>query len=384
VFVTDVHEAVPSHSAASPTHEETTMTITETTLDPQALEEAGARVMSIYAGSMLSYMIDIGHSTGLTAAVGRGPGTSEELAARAALVERYVREWLGAMVTGGLVGYDPPTATYTLSPELSTVLNDGPMPLATFAAMNTHLGKHVHAVARAFREGGGVPYAAYRPEFTDLMDQISRTGFDLALVDGVLPLVDGLVPALETGALLADVCCGSGHALVVLGRRFPASTFVGFDLDEGAVDRARAEATDAGLTNVAFHVADAADLGPDHQFDAVLVFDAIHDQVDPAAVLGSIRDALKPGGVFVMKEPRAAETLEGNIGNPIAPILYSVSTLHCMTVSLAHGGAGIGTAMSESVARGLLTGAGFTIEAVHEAPGDPADGVYVSRTTGGS
>src|SRR4029079_13717552 len=114
------------------------------------------------------------------------------------------------------------------------------------------------------------------------------------------------------------------------------------------------------------------------------VFDAIHDQVDPVGVLRCIYTALKPGGVFVMKEPRAGDTLEDNIGNPVAPILYSCSTLHCMTVSLAHDGAGIGTVFGERLARQLLADAGFEAVAVEAAPGDPTDGVYITRKPSGA
>lgn len=355
------------------------MSTTAIELDPQKLEESGMQVLSLYRGSMLTYMIDLGHRTGLLATVAQGPGTSGELAARAGLHERYVREWLAAMVTGGVVTFEPATATYTLPPETGAVLTGGPLPLSVFAGLHTHLGKHLHEVARAFREGGGVPYSAYRPEFTDLMDQISRTLYDTALVDTYLPLLDGLTERLEAGITVADVACGSGHALVVLARRFPASTFVGFDLDEGAIARARAEAAGAGLTNVSYEVVDAAKLGNAGRFDVVFVFDAIHDQVDPAAVLGSIHAALAPGGVFVMKEPRAADALEDNVPNPFAPILYSMSTLHCMTVSLAHDGAGIGTMFGEGLARRLLAEAGFTDVRVEPAPGDPTDGVYIAQ-----
>jgi SAM-dependent methyltransferase len=355
------------------------MTVTETELDPQQLETWAGKVLSIYTGSMLSYMIDIGHGTGLLAVAAQGPGTSEELASRAGLHERYVREWLAAMVTGGVFEYDPATRTYALPAEAAAVLTGGPLPLAVLAGLQTHLGKHVHEVARAFREGGGVPYSAYRPEFTDVMDQIGRTLYDTALVDAYLPLVEGLAARLEAGAHVADIACGTGHALVVLARRFPASTFIGFDLDDGAIGRARAEASGAGLTNVRFEVADVATLDAAREFDLVFVFDAVHDQVDPAGVLRCIHDALKPGGVFVMKEPRAADALEDNIGNPFAPILYATSTLHCLTVSLAHDGAGIGTAFGEQLARTLLADAGFEDVTVVEAPGDPTDAVYITR-----
>jgi 2-polyprenyl-3-methyl-5-hydroxy-6-metoxy-1,4-benzoquinol methylase len=358
------------------------MTATETELDPAAIEAASAHVLQIYGDTMVNYMIDIGHRTGLLAAAAEGPATSEALAARAGLSERYVREWLATMVTGNVFTYEPATKTYTLPTAYAAVLTEGPLPFASFAQLQTHLAKHVHEVARAFREGGGVPYAAYRPEFTDVMDAISRTFFDLALVDGCVAQVPGLLEQLETGATVADVCCGTGHSLVVLGRRFPNSTFVGYDLDEGAIGRARAEASGAGLTNVQFHVCDAARLDAKDKYDAVFVFDAIHDQVEPVRVLESIHEALKPGGVLYAKEPTAADNLEDNIGNPFSPVLYGVSTLHCMTVSLAHGGAGLGTALGQGVARQLLADAGFNDVQVEPAPGDPGDAVYITRKAG--
>jgi SAM-dependent methyltransferase len=353
-------------------------TTAEATFEPQQVEEFMGRLMGIYSGSMLSYMIDIGTRTGLFTAAAAGPATSAGLAERAGLTERYVREWLAAMVTAGIFEYDPATETYTLPPAHAAALTPGPMNLAPFAQFNTHLGKHVHQVAHAFRAGGGVPYAEYRPEFMDVMDGISRGMFDTFLLDAYLPTVSGLVERLQEGTHVADVACGAGHALVLLARAFPQSTFVGYDLDEGAIARARAEARGAELDNVSFEVRDVARLSTETPFGVVFVFDALHDQVDPAGVLSRIFDALEPGGVLVMKEPRGADTLEGNIGNPMAPILYSVSTLHCMTVSLAHDGAGIGTMMPERLARDLLRDAGFVEVSVHETPGDPADALYVA------
>jgi SAM-dependent methyltransferase len=341
-------------------------------------EEFAGRLLDLYGGSMLTYMIDLGHRTGLLNVVAQRPGTSTEIAAAADLEERYVREWLAAMVTGGIVDYDPTTRTYLLPAAHAACLTDGPMNMAPWAAMTTHLGKHVHQVARAFKEGGGVPYAEYRPEFTDVMDAASRVVFDELLVDQYLPLVPGLAERLTAGARVADVACGTGHALVVLARAFPASTFVGYDLDEGAIARGRAEARGAGLANVRVQVCDAARLEADEPFDVVFVFDAIHDQVDPTGVLGRIHAALRAGGTFVMTEPAGADDLEENLGNPMAPILYATSTLHCLTVSLAHGGAGIGTVFGERLARRMLADAGFAGVERHPAPGDPMNAVYVT------
>lgn len=355
-----------------------TATATETAFDPAKAEAFGGRLMSILAGSLLNSMVDIGHRTGLFAAAAEGWSTSEQLASRAGLTERYVREWLGAVTTGGIVEYDATNETFLLPPEHAALLT-GCTNMGPIAVSNTVLAKHVPQIVQVFQEGGGVPYAAYTPEFTDVMDAIGRGTFDAMLLDAYLPLAAGLTDALRSGIRVADVACGTGHALVIMARAFPSSTFVGYDLDEHAIARARAEATGAGLTNVTFEVVDVARLTTPARFDVVFVFDAIHDQVDPDAVLRRIHDVLVPDGLLFMREPHAADALAANLANPMAPVLYSVSTLHCLTVSLAHGGAGIGMAFGEGHARRLLANAGFGDVNVHQAPGHPFDAVYLTR-----
>ena len=165
---------------------------------------------------------------------------------------------------------------------------------------------------------------------------------------------------------------------MVLAAAFPSSTFVGYDLDAQALARGRAEAARRGLTNVSFMRQDAARLITDRPVDVVFVFNAIHDQADPAAVLNRIREALAPGGVFLMSEPRIAGGLADNIGNPLATFAYAISTLHCLTVSLAAGGTGLGAAWEEQLAVRMLSDAGFGPVAVHDAPGDPGNAVFVT------
>jgi SAM-dependent methyltransferase len=347
------------------------------TPDQAQVEAFAGRLFELYTGGMLTYMIDIGHRTGLFAAAAAGPATSAELAARADLQERYVREWLGAMVTGGIVDHDPATETFRLPTERAACLTGtGSTNLAPYSRLATHLAKHVDAVTRAFREGGGVSYEEFRPEFTDVMDALGRGAFDELLVDAYLPLVPGLAGRLAAGARVADVGCGTGHAIVLLAGAFPASTFVGYDLATDAIARARSEAS--GVANTRFEVRDVAGLTVEEPFDVVFVFDAIHDQVAPAAVLERIYAALAPGGQFVMVEPLVSSDLAGNLANPMAPMLYAVSTLHCLTVSLAGGGTGLGAGWGEERARAMLAKAGFTGVVVHDAPGDPLNAVFVA------
>ena len=64
---------------------------------------------------------------------------------------------------------------------------------------NTVLAGHLHQIVQVFREGGGVPYAAFTPEFTDAMDAMGRGVFDTMLVNGYLPLAPGLAETLTAG-----------------------------------------------------------------------------------------------------------------------------------------------------------------------------------------
>ena len=356
------------------------MTITNDEIDAARVEEFAGELFGLYTGGMLTFMVDLGHRTGLFEAATAGQTTSTQLAERAGLEERYVREWLGAMVTGGIFEYDPGARTYALPPEHAACLTGGGSAnIAGLSQFVTHLGRFVQQVERAFREGGGVPYSEFVPEFTDVMDAASRFGFDEHLVADILPAVDGLPDRLARGARVADIGCGTGHAVVVMAAAYPNSTFVGYDLSKEAIDRATEEAAATGLRNATFELRDVARLEVDAPFDAIVSFDTIHDQADPAAVLASIHGALVPGGSYLMVEPHASSNLEENVENPMAPVLYSISTLHCMTVSLAQGGVGLGTAFGEQKARDLLADAGFVDLEVHPAPGDPLNAMYVSR-----
>jgi SAM-dependent methyltransferase len=353
-------------------------------IDEARVERFAERLLTTYTEGMVTLMLDLAHRTGLLETLAADAGTSAELAERSDLVERYVRECLAALVTAGIVDHDPATGRYALPAEHAVCLTGpGSLNLAPFSQVNSLLARHVPAVARAFREGGGVPYDEFRPEFTSVMDGMSRGLMDGQLLDGILPLTGELPERLTAGIRVADIGCGTGHALNLMARAYPHSTFIGYDLGEDAIAAARAEAAEWGLDNAAFEVLDVARLPTDPPFGAVFAFDAIHDQVDPAGVLDRVRAALAPDGVFVMFDVKGASAVQDNIGNPFAPWIYGISTLHCMTVSLAQGGAGLGTMWGEQLALQMLADAGFVEVAVHDVPDDPFDTLYVARTATG-
>lgn len=338
-------------------------------MNADAMKRFGERLLGIYTGAVLTKLIEIGYQVGLFEGSRAGPATSEELADRLALKERYVREWLGAMATSGIYSYDPVSGRYSLSEEHAALLTgDSAQNAAPMSRMINHFGTHLPKLAACFRGGGGIPYSAYRPVFTQCMDDVWRRVFDQMLVPGFIAPVAGLMDQLREGIRVLDVGCGTGHAMNVLAREFPKSTFLGYDIAEDAIARARGEASEMGLSNSKFDVADVANLASDPKYHLITAFDAIHDQKAPDAVLRGVSRALAPKGKFLMVDFKFSSRVEENVTNPFAPMYYGISLMHCMPVSLAVGGQGLGTVWGEQTARRMLTEAGFRNIVVFDTP----------------
>lgn len=351
------------------------MTATETT---EAFIE---RMVATIDNASLALLLSVGHQTGLLEMMGNlAPATSAEIAEAAGLNERYVREWLGGMTAGRVVDYDPQTQTYSLPAHRAAVLTSaaGPHNLAIVAQFVPQLSEVEQKILDCFRNGGGLPYSEF-PRFHTLMAEQSGAVFDTSLVDVVLPLVDGLPELLRSGADVADFACGSGHAINVMAQAFPASRFTGIDFAEEAIATGRDEAARLGLTNATFEAHDLARLDKESAYDVVTVFDAIHDQAQPAQVLSNIHRALRPGGVLLMADIKASSRLEDNIGVPMSTYLYTTSMMHCMTVSLAFDGAGLGTAWGWQLAKSMLADAGFDDVVIAEIESDPINNYYIAR-----
>ena len=293
-----------------------------TTLD-ETTETFAGRMIDAVDQASIAILASIGHQTGLFDTMARLPAaTSVQIADAAGLDERYVREWLGGMVTGRVVDYDKRSRTYVLPPHRAAVLTSaaGPDNLALVAQFIPLLGEIEQKIVGCFRTGGGLPYTDY-PRFHALMAEQSGAVFDAALVDGILPLVDGLPELLRAGADVSDWGCGSGHAVNVMARAFPKSRFTGIDFSADAIARGVQESQQQGFSNATFVRADLAAVDVTDAYDAITVFDAIHDQAQPAHVLANIYRALRPGGVLLMVDIKSSSNLEDNVGVPLEHLL---------------------------------------------------------------
>ncbi|MEO8096684.1 MAG: class I SAM-dependent methyltransferase [Acidobacteriota bacterium] len=342
-------------------------------------EEFAGRLMGAFNDGALCLMISVGHRTGLfDTMAAMPPATCAEIAATAELKERYVREWLGAMVTSGVVEIDGETNRYHLPQGHAACLTRGPENMAGLAQYIAELGSVESLIVDCFRNGGGVPYEKY-PRFHEIMAEDSAQFVGAALEPLILPLVDGLVQRLQTGIHVLDVGCGRGLTMTRLAELYPNSHFKGLDFSRETIDFAQADASAKGLSNLTFQAADAALPFGENEFDWITSFDAIHDQGQPLEVLRNIHRALKPEGVYLMQEIRSSSHHHGDIGHPLGTVLYTVSCMHCMTVSLAQGGEGLGAMWGEETTRAYLQRAGFQSIEKRELPHDIQNNWYIVR-----
>ena len=360
------------------------MSSVTTEFDPARAEAFAGRLLSAINDGSLCLMISIGHRAGLLDAMrDEPPSTSEEIAKRAGRNERYVREWLGAMVTSRVVEVDGASGRYRLPAEHAASLTRaaGGDNIGVFTQYIGLLGGVEDEILECFTRGGGVPYERFK-RFHSVMAEDSGQSVMSTLESHVVPLVPGLADRLAKGIRVLDVGCGSGRIMNRLAELYPESRFRGVDLSPEAIGYARAEAERKGVRNITFEIADLSDFdetGPVAEYDLITTFDAVHDQAAPLRVLRGIHRALKPDGVYLMQDIRGSSYHHENIEHPIGTFLYTVSCMHCMTVSLAQGGEGLGAMWGEQKTREYLERAGFKSVEKHELKHDIQNNWYVVR-----
>jgi 2-polyprenyl-3-methyl-5-hydroxy-6-metoxy-1,4-benzoquinol methylase len=335
---------------------------TQQTLDQAKVEAFVGKVLADTAGLAVTVMSSIGDRLGLFKNLAeQGPATSEELAARAQVNERYTREWLSAMASAGYIAYDATDRRFTLPPEHVPVLaqESGPVFFGGVQEEMVGLAGPVNLLMQAFRSGGGVPMEAYDSSTWEGVTRFTSGWFENLLVPVWLPAMPEVQTKLERGALVADVGCGQGKALIKLAQTYPQSRYVGYDNFAPSIEQAKANAQAAGMTDrVRFETRDVS-AGLPEQYDIITTFDVVHDAVDPRGMLRAIHQALRPDGRYVCLEINSSDKLEENIGL-LGAFFYSCSMLYCMTTSLAHHGEGLGTTgIPESKMRELCAEAGF-------------------------
>jgi 2-polyprenyl-3-methyl-5-hydroxy-6-metoxy-1,4-benzoquinol methylase len=336
---------------------------TQSAVDDPRAAEFMIRVVNDCSGAMVALLCELGDRLGLFRDLAEnGPATSEELAQRVGLNERYVREWLRGVHAAQYVEYDTEKRIYSLPEHHAPALAEeaGPLFIAPGFRMLAPLVAHVDAVADAFVNGGGVPQSAYDERWWSNMQRFTASWYEHHLVQEWVPSVPQAKAKLEDGAAAADVGCGGGRAVIKLAHAFPNSRFVGYDVVPEQIEIARSNAAEAGVEDRAkFEVLEVAD-GLPEKFDLVTTFDAVHEAVDPLAVFRAVREALKDDGTWLLSEMNCADRHEENV-SPMHALFYGLSIFYCMTTVMSHGGEGLGTCgLPEAKVRELAREAGFS------------------------
>ncbi len=350
--------------------------------DPAKAEAFAGQFLNTLNNGALCLMVSIGHRTGLFDVMSKlPPATSEEIASHAGLNERYVREWLGAMVTARVAEVEPETLKFFLPREHAASLTRAAAAdnIAVFTQYISVISGVEDDIVECFRKGGGVPYEKY-DRFHEVMAEDSGQSVLSSLESHILPLVPGLTDRLAKGIRALDAGCGSGRIIIKLAELYPNSRFVGMDLSSEAIGSAEDEASKRGLDNVKFRAVDLSNFdetAEPESFDLVTTFDAIHDQAKPLNVLKGIHRALKSDGVYLMQDISGTSHVHKDIEHPLGTFLYTISCLHCMTVSLAQDGEGLGAMWGEEKTREYLHKAGFREIKTHKLKHDITNNWYV-------
>jgi SAM-dependent methyltransferase len=304
----------------------------------------------------------IGDRLGLFKLLADGePRTSAQIAEQACINERYVREWAATMAASGYLDYQPADASFRMTSEQAMVLTREDNTFFTGGAFQYAVAcfRQIGKLTDAFRNGGGVPFTDFGPDIVEAIERLFHCGYEAWVADQWIPALPALKAKLDSGAEVAEVGCGAGQCIVPVAAAFPNSHFTGFDIDVASLERAQTKAENAGVADRVAFKRIPAELIPDiDRFDLVMAFNCIHDMANPRGALAGIRRVLKPNGTLLWSEAEAGDRLEDNL-TPIGRTMYGASTMHCMTVSLAQGGEGLGTVIGKSLAHHLVNEAGF-------------------------
>jgi ubiquinone/menaquinone biosynthesis C-methylase UbiE len=335
--------------------------MTSTAIDDGKFEALMGKTLGDIGGAMSMLLAYVGDRLGFFRALqANGPGTSEAIAKAAGLDERYTREWLSGTAAAGYVDYDPATRHFSLSPEAELIFaaEGDPRCLQGFFQAVKSAFDDEEKSTEAIRTGRGLGWGERSPCCFRGTDRFFRPGYAVNLIGSWIPALTGVEETLRAGAKVADIGCGHGSSTMLMAEAFPASEFIGFDFHAPSIDAARQKAREAGVTNARFEVAAAKDF-PGTDYDFACIFDALHDMGDPVGAAAHVREALKPGGSFMVVEPLAGDALEENL-HLLGQIFYGFSTLACVPASKAQEiGLALGAQAGEARLSQVLRDGGF-------------------------
>ncbi len=320
-------------------------------------------------------MVHLGDHLGIYRAMASAdaPVTTAKLAHLTQLNERWIREWAYNQAAAKIISTinnpsGEPTIdddTFFLSPEQTAVLaldNHPAFGMGMFHGLPQTMNSLNH-LPESFRTGIGHNYDSKGEQGAVSIERNFEPWSNANLISAVLPKLDGIAQTLSKGAKVADVGCGAGGAVLLMGKEFPNSEFTGYDISKYALARAAEKLKASKLNNATF--ADPRDhpMATDNSVNFITTFDCIHDMTHPLQMMQSIRQAISDDGTWLLVDIKAHDSFTINATkNPMAALLYGVSVMSCMSSSMSTAdGAGLGTlGLSANTAEQMAKSAGFT------------------------
>ena len=296
-----------------------------------------------------------------------GPMSAPELAKATGIFERYAREWLEQQAAAGILTVDeaaaePHERRFELPlGHVEPLLDpESPYSIAPFCKSFVAISQTMPDLLAAFRSGGPVPWSAYGRTMTEAQGDFNRPWLLGSFAPEYMPSIPDVHERLTAGARVADVACGVGWAAISLAQAYPNITVDGFDLDEISIEIANRNATEAGVADrVRFEAKDAAAHAAREVYDLATVVESIHDMSQPVAVLGTIREMLKPGGTLIVADERTEDAFTAP-ASETERMFYAYSVLCCLPSAMDdHTSAATGTVMRQATFETYARQAGF-------------------------
>lgn len=282
---------------------------------PRTLAETAPTALSLIAGYMGARTVSMGLRSGLLRRLADSPGTADDLADALDLDPFYVAVWCRAALGAGVLERNG--AGFRLGDHMATLLLDTASPayvggVFTVAEAPEMFGRFEASLS----SGERMWWEDTSPEW---IAAVTGTGtpFYTRLVPGGLAQVPGLAERLEAGCAVVDTACGSGVGAVRLATTYPRCTITGVDGDAHSIDLARERIEAAGVADRVMLVHSALeDMALEEPATLVVNNISMHECRDIDRVTANVRDALEPGGWFVISDFPFPDTDEGLRSTP--------------------------------------------------------------------
>ena len=289
------------------------MVTTQATATQPELAQQSAKLLGHYAGYIATWTIELGLRAGLFKELAAQPAgtTPDALAQRLGFDPLYTRVWCRSAYANGLLELED-GQMYRLAPHLETLLLDTEAPtyLGGIARVFVAMRETFTDLREFIKTGQREWWSDFDPEWINAVGDAGQA-FYRRLLNGVIPQLPAARAHLEAGARVLDLACGVCNGPIKIARAYPDATFTAVDGDAYTLELARQKLTDQGLTD-RFELIHSPleELALENVCDLAIINISLHEARDISRVVANARQALRPGGLFLVSEFPFPETLE--------------------------------------------------------------------------